>query len=107
MAGGGLLRAVMPRHPVRCGQPGIDTDLGEGRAEDALEIIHSAIVGAELFLEGNPGDEGRPAGVDAMKALRQPGEEVQRHSAVSQRRQVRLGQRYGVMLRLSQYSSER
>src|SRR5271163_1568070 len=36
--------------------------LGEGLAEETLEIVHSVVVGAELFLEGRPGDEGRFAG---------------------------------------------
>ena len=34
-------------------------NLAQGRLEDALEVIHATVAGAELLLEGDPGDKRR------------------------------------------------
>src|SRR5690349_8437388 len=73
-------------------------DLAKSDAKVTLEVAHAVVVGAELFLEGRPGDESRLAGVDAMQALRQPSVNVEPHSRVRQRREIGFIEGYGVLL---------
>jgi hypothetical protein len=48
--------------------------------EEALEIIHSIIVRAELFLEDTPSNKSRLARIETMQTLSQPGVYVEAHA---------------------------
>ena len=66
----------------------IHTDLGGAvltmhlleRLEKILpKMVHPLIVPSELILDRFPGNELRPSGGDAVKALRQPGINIEGH----------------------------
>ena len=70
----------------------------QGLAEDLAELEHAAVVPAELLFEGFPGDAVRPAGLDAVQALRQPGVEVERQAGLGEGGDGALVERDGVAL---------
>ena len=79
-----------PRRPV------LARDDAEGMAEDLAELEHCTIVPAELVPERHPGDALRPAGVDAVEALGEPGVDVEGHGVVREGGDRPLVERHGM-----------
>src|SRR6516225_5693586 len=69
-------------------------DLAKGNAEFRFEMIHPLVIGAELFLEGSPRNEGGLTEVDAVQPLRKPCVNVEAHSRVRKRRKVGFVERH-------------
>ncbi len=56
----------------------------EGLPEDLSEFPNSAVVPAELLLDGCPRDKLRSAWIDAVEPLGEPGVDVERHGRLRQ-----------------------
>jgi len=82
-AGGGLLRNVMPLPSTSTRAPRYWVSTVSKVWRNTLpELPYMVVVPAELILEGRPGDELRPVGIDPVQPLCEPGIYVEAHGRV-------------------------